>query len=214
FFLEEDGRQILDTHLPISGTRSYPDAEIDTTSRAVFGEAGYRIGRWRARAGVRFNEDTRRIDLVRTVTSAAGAAVTTQQEARTWRAVTPELGVELAPRDGRLYYVSLARGHKPGGFNTSSVQPPFDSERLNAVEPGLKATHAAGRLRTTAALIDYVYRDMQLDTRPGDAALGTFPIVITAAEASLRGVDLEVTAALRTGSFVSLGAVWLDGVFD
>ncbi|HEY8554523.1 MAG TPA: TonB-dependent receptor [Burkholderiales bacterium] len=214
FFLDEDGRQILDTRLPIDVTRSYPDAEIDTTSRAVFGEAGYRIGKWRARAGVRFNEDTRRIDLVRTVTSAAGTAVTTQQEERTWRAVTPELGVELAPRNGRLYYVSLARGHKPGGFNTSSVQPPFDSERLDAVEVGLKAALASGRLRVNAALFDYDYRDMQLDTPPADAALGTFPIVINAAEASLRGVDFEVTAALRSGSFVSLGAVWLDAVFD
>src|SRR5690606_32035295 len=49
FLLDEDARQILDTRLPASGTRSYPDALIDTASRAVFGELGYRIGKWRAR---------------------------------------------------------------------------------------------------------------------------------------------------------------------
>src|SRR5690606_34308878 len=37
FLLDEDGGQILDTRLPINGTRSYPDARIDTASRAVFG---------------------------------------------------------------------------------------------------------------------------------------------------------------------------------
>ncbi|HEX6996277.1 MAG TPA: TonB-dependent receptor [Gammaproteobacteria bacterium] len=214
FLIDEDGAQILDTHLPISGTRSYPDAEIDTESHALFGEAGYRVGMWRLRAGVRSTEDTRRIDLVRTVTSAAGIAITTQRDERTWRAVTPELGVELTPRDGRLYYFTLARGHKPGGFNTSTVQPPFDSERLDAVEAGVKAALASGRLRVNAALFHYDYRDMQLDTPPSDAALGTFPIVINAAEASLTGLDVDVALALRAGSFVSLGAVWLDAVFD
>lgn len=214
FLIEEDAAQILDTHLPINGTRSYPNAEIDTESRAFFGEAAYRIGKWRARAGARWNADERGIDFVRTVTSAAGTAVTAQRDERTWRAVTPELGAELAPRDGRLYHVSFARGHKPGGFNTSSVQPPFDSERLDAVEVGVKAALAGGRMRVNASLFDYDYRNMQLDTPPSDAALGTFPIVINAAEASLTGLDLDVALALDTGSFVSLGAVWLDGVFD
>jgi len=214
FLIDEDAAQILDTHLAINGTRSYPDAKIATESHALFGETGYRIGRWRVRAGARLNADTRRIDLVRTVTSAAGTAITTQHDERSWRAVTPELGVELAPRGGRLYYVSLARGHKPGGFNTSSVQPPFDSERLDAFEAGLKATLANGRLRVNAALFHYDYRDIQLDTPPSDPTLGTFPIVINAAEASLTGLDIDIALALRTGSFVSFGAVRLDGVFD
>jgi len=214
FLIDEDAVQILDTHLPINGTRSYPNARVDTESHAFFGEVGHRIGRWRVRAGARWNEDVRRIDLVRTVTSAAGTAVTTQRDQRTWRAVTPELGVELAPREGRLYYVTLAQGHKPGGFNTSAVQPPFDSERLDAIEVGAKATLASGRLRVNGALFHYDYRDMQLDTPPSDAALGTFPIVINAAEASLTGLDVDIALVLRTGSFVSFGAVWLDGVFD
>ncbi len=214
FLIDEDAAQVLDTHLPINGTRSHPDARIDTKSHAIFAEAGYRIGMWRVRAGVRSTADTRRIGLVRTVTSSAGTVVTTQHEERTWRAVTPELGIELAPRADRLYYVGLARGHKPGGFNTSSVQPPFDSERLDAVEAGVKATFANGRLRVNAAVFNYDYRDMQLDTPPTDAALGTFPIVINAAEASLTGLDVDVALALPTGSFFSFGAVGLDGVFD
>src|SRR5690606_35667968 len=199
FLIDEDAAQVLDTHLPISGTRSHPDARIDTESQAFFGEVGYRIGRWRVRGGARWNEDTRSIDLVRTVTSGAGTTITTQRDRRTWRAVTPELGAELAPRDGRLYYITLARGHKPGGFNTSAVQSPFDSERLDALEVGAKATLAGGRLRVNGALFHYDYRDMQLDTPPSDAALGTFPIVINAAEASLTGLDVDIALALRTG---------------
>src|SRR5690606_21354978 len=126
--------------------RSYPDPQVDTAARALFGEVVYPVGAWRLRAGARFSDDTRRIDLVRTVTSAAGTAVTEQHERRSWDALTPELGAELRARDGRLYFVNLARGHKPGGFNTSAVQPPFDSERLDAVEAGIKTTSANGRV--------------------------------------------------------------------
>src|SRR5690606_5804412 len=77
-----------------------------------------------------------------------------------------------------------------------------------------KASLAGGRLRVNAAVFHYDYRDMQLDTPPSDAALGTFPIVINAAEASLTGLDAEVALALRTGSVLSIGAEWLDATFD
>src|SRR5690606_4383164 len=104
FLLQEDAGQVLDTHLPANGTRSYPDAQVDTASHAVFGEIAYPVGAWRLRAGARFSDDTRRIDLVRTVTSSAGTTVTEQHERRSWDALTPELGAELRARDGRLWF--------------------------------------------------------------------------------------------------------------
>jgi len=214
FLLQEDAGQVLDTHLPANGTRSYPDAQVDTASHAVFGEIAYPVGAWRLRAGARFSDDTRRIDLVRTVTSSAGTTVTEQHERRSWDALTPELGAELRARDGRLWFVNLARGHKPGGFNTSAVQPPFDSERLDAVEAGIKTTSRNGRVRVNASVFAYDYRNMQLDTPPSDASLGTFPIVINAAKASLAGADVELSLVTGRRSLLTLGAVWLDAQFD
>jgi iron complex outermembrane recepter protein len=215
FVLDEDAGQILDTRVPANGTRSFPDARVATGSRAAFGEAAHAFGRWRARAGARWNRDERRIDLVRTVTSPAGTTITEQHERRTWAAVTPELGLEYSPADGRLYYLSAARGHKPGGFNTSAVQPPFDSERLDAYEAGIKTTIAGGRMRLNAALFRYDYRNMQLDTPPSDPLIGTFPMVINAAESSITGLDVEIVLlALRSGSLVSIGAAFLDAEFD
>jgi len=151
---------------------------------------------------------------VRTGRSAAGTAVTGQHGRRSGDALTPELGAELRARDGRLYFVNLARGHKPGGFNTSAVQPPFDSERLDAVEAGIKTTSANGRVRVNASVFSYDYRNMQLDTPPSDASLGTFPIVINAAKASLAGADVELSLLAGRRSLLALGAVWLDAEFD
>lgn len=216
FLLDEQNEQVLDTRLPQAGERILPDAEVATRSYAAFGELGYRLAaRWRGRAGVRYNQDARRIDLVRSVSTPAARAVSVQHESRRWRALTPELAVEYVPRDDRLYYVTASRGYKPGGFNTSAIQPPFDPEFLLAYEAGLKATLPAAHVRVNAAAFYYDYEDMQLDTPPGDAPVGTFPVVINAARSSIRGVDLQALARPGGGdTSLTLGATLLDARFD
>ena len=44
---------------------------------------------------------------------------------------------------------------------------------------------ADGRVNAEGALFRYDYRNMQLDTPPNDAAAGTFPVVINAAESAI-----------------------------
>jgi iron complex outermembrane receptor protein len=164
---------------------------------------------------LRYNEDERHIDLVRSVSSPAGTAVATQNESRRWRALTPELTVDYVPRQNRLYYLTASRGYKPGGFNTSAIQPAFDPEFLLAYEAGLKATLPARRLRVDAALFYYDYRNMQFDTPPSNAPVGTFPIVINAAKSALRGLDVRLLARPGRGATtLSLGATLLDAHFS
>jgi iron complex outermembrane receptor protein len=215
FLLDEDNEQILDTHLPAAGQRSLPEASVATRSYALFGDVDYRFGAaWRGLVGVRYNRDAREIDLVRTVSSPAGTSVSSQDESGRWKALTPELTLEYSPRERRLYYLRAARGYKPGGFNTSSVQPPFDSEALVTYEAGLKMTFARRNVRLNTAVFHYDYENMQLDTPPSDAAAGTFPIVINAARSSIRGMELQLLAVPGAGeTSLSLGATWLDAAF-
>ncbi len=214
FLLREDAAQRLDVRLPQSGTRNQPDGHVDTRSRAAFAEVAWRFApAWRTRLGVRHSHDRRTIDLTRTVTNPDGTAVTTQQESRSWEAITPELGLEHTPDPDRLYYATVARGYKAGGFNTSAIQPPFDPEFLLAWEAGFKITLPRQRLRVNAALFYYDYQDLQLNTPPTDA-VGAFPRVINAAEASIRGLDLDVLARPWRELELSLGATLLDGRFD
>ncbi len=216
FLLDERNEQVLDTRLPPAHERILPDAKVATRSSAVFGELAYRFGeRWHGRAGLRYNEDTRHIDLVRSVATPAATAVSTQDDRRRWRAPTPELTLEYAPRERRLYYLTASRGYKPGGFNTSAIQPPFDPEFLSAYEAGIKTALVSGKLRVDAAAFYYRYADMQLDTPPSNAPVGTFPIVINAARSSIRGLDLRVLGQPGRGATqVSLAATLLDARFD
>lgn len=216
FLLHERANQALDVRLPQAGTRNRPDADVDTRSYAVFAEGAYRFDeRWRARLGLRYTHDSRRIDLTRTLDDANGTTLLTQNESRRWSAATPEVGIELTPRDGRLYYASLARGYKAGGFNTSTIQPAFDPETLTAYELGMKATTQNRRVRANVSLFHYDYENLQLNTPPTDAPAGTFPRVINAARSTINGVDAELARRSSSGAFgVSFATTLLDARFE
>lgn len=215
FFLREDAFQALDVRLPQAGVRSVPEGTVDTRSHALFGQLAWRFRPdWRAKAGLRYNVDRREFDYFRTLTSPLGTSLTSHQDEERWKAYTPEFGLEYTPDDNRLYYARIARGYKAGGFNTSTLQAAFDPEFLRAYEAGFKFTFPRQRLRLNLALFHYDYRDMQLNTPPADAPLETFPIVINAAQATLRGAELELFYQPRWNLGLSMGLALLDARFD
>lgn len=215
FFLDEQAFQSLDTRLPMTQTRNVPAGDVDTVSLGAFGQYRLALGeRWSLRGGLRYSRDDRTLDLVRTVTTPSGETVTRQQDRRRWDAWTPEFGLEYAPGPRWFWYGSVARGYKAGGFNTSTIQDPFDPEFLWAYEFGLKSNWPAQAMRFNVALFHYDYRDMQLNTPPGDAPPGTFPRVINAAESTLRGAEIEALWRPRHDTELSLRAVALSARFD
>jgi len=215
FFLNEKAEQMLDVRLPMIGVRNVPDGKVDTRSYAVFGQLAYRFRPgWSGKAGIRYSDDSRRLDLVKTVSNPAGTTVTTQNERESWQAVTPEFTLEYSPGSNRLYYATAARGYKAGGYNTSGIQPAFDPEYLWSYEAGIKSTFQERRLLLNAALFYYDYEDMQLRTPPRDAPVGTFPIVINAAKAMIKGIDLEARFQPKWNLGFSMAATLLDAKFD
>ncbi|HHJ13828.1 MAG TPA: TonB-dependent receptor [Gammaproteobacteria bacterium] len=215
FFLRENARQALDIHLPLSGIESHPDGRVDTLSWSVFVQFERRLKpRWWLRGGLRHSRDRRRLDLRRTRIAASAAEVEQQHEQSDWQATIPELSLSYVPSTDRLYYASVSRGYKAGGYNTSSIQPAFDPEYLWAWELGFKSRRHATRPGLRAALFYYDYRDMQLRTPPPDASEGSFPRVINAAESVIQGLDLEADYRPLPGLSLSLGTTLLDARFE
>lgn len=215
FLLDERANQTLDVRLPQTATRTVTDSDVDTRSYAVFGDVGYRFNeRWRGRLGVRYTMDARALDLTRTVTSPTSPALLRQAEHGRWSGTTPELGIEYSANAERLWYGSIARGYKAGGFNTSTIQAAFAPEFLLAYEAGVKTELAEGSARVNAALFHYDYDDLQLNTPPRDAPVGTFPRVINAARASIRGADVDVTVQPARNLTLAFGATLLDARFE
>ena len=215
FYLDEQAFQSLDTRLPMTGRTNVPAGHVDTVALGAFGQYRLALGtRWSLRGGLRYSRDDRTLDMLRTVTSPEAVEETRQRERRRWDAWTPEFGLEYSPDPRWFWYGTVSRGYKAGGFNTSTIQDPFDPEYLWAYELGMKSAWPAQAMRLNLALFHYDYRDMQLNTPPGDAPPGTFPRVINATESTLRGAEAEVLWRPRHDLELSLRAAAMSARFD
>jgi iron complex outermembrane recepter protein len=124
-----------------------------------------------------------------------------------WRA-----GLEYQPEQSQLWYATVSRGTKSGGFfsgiSTTNLQlAPFEPEELTAYEVGFK--RSAGNAYLNAAVFYYDYSDIQTFI-----AVDIGPFIIqklgNVDEATVYGVDLEATWA-PTSHFTLQGSVgWLD----
>ncbi|VAW74567.1 Outer membrane receptor proteins, mostly Fe transport [hydrothermal vent metagenome] len=221
YYLYEDADQSIDVRFPLDNVRNHVVSNVKTDAYAAFGQVSrYFTKRWRGIAGVRYNRDTRKLDLLRTIDDPGGAlgspGTTTQlqNEDKTWDSLTPELALEYTPDDDSLVYAKISRGYKSGGFNTSAVQAAFDPEDLRAFETGFKVTDRKRRINLNAALFYYDYRDIQLLVPPVNAPVGTLPVVINAAEATIKGIDVSTRIQTTDALELSLGATFLDAAFD
>ncbi|HEB86922.1 MAG TPA: TonB-dependent receptor [Gammaproteobacteria bacterium] len=214
FLFNEEAEQMLDVRLPLNGVKSVPDGTVGTLSYATFGQLTWRFfPGWRSKVGIRYSHDRRKLDLVKTVSKSTGTTITTQDAEKSWRALTPEFTLEYSPHSNKFYYITASRGYKAGGFNTSSIQPAFDSEYLWAYEAGIKSTLPKQHLLLDVALFYYDYDNMQLRTPPRNAPVGTYPIVINAAKSIIKGLDLEARFQPMWNLGFSLAATLLNAKF-
>jgi iron complex outermembrane receptor protein len=103
-----------------------------------------------------------------------------------------------------LLYAFIARGSKPGGFNSSTSE--FDPEGVWDYEAGWKATLAEGHVRTQLGLFYNRYADFQFDITDlstGQNATTNLP------DATIKGIEAQVQTALGPFRF-DLGAAYVD----
>jgi iron complex outermembrane receptor protein len=91
--------------------------------------------------------------------------------------------------DRNLAYLFVARGYKPGGFN--SVTSSFQPETVLNYELGLKSTLAGGRVRTQLAAFYNNYSDFQFDVLEPLAEQGG---IFNVADGTIQGLEAGVEA--------------------
>lgn len=120
--------------------------------------------------------------------------------------------INWKPADGQLYYLSVRRGVKAGGFNNGSVpvfdiqldQFPFEPEELMAYEIGEKVSFMDDRLRLNSAIFYYDYSDYQVTT------FKTLGMVQANADATITGAEFEIVATPFEGLSLNAGLSLLD----
>jgi iron complex outermembrane recepter protein len=169
-------------------------------------------------AGLRYSVDDKRMRKTSRLAS-SGALVFRGDGEEDYGAWTPRLVAQYQAADDVMLYASWSRGFKSGGFNgraTSELQlDPFGDERLSAWEGGVKSGWLDNRLQVNAAVFYSDYQDIQLTVNrlvPETASITA--VIENAAEATIRGLELEIVARPVAGLLLSGGLGLTDAEYD
>jgi iron complex outermembrane receptor protein len=183
--------------------------DVLTEAHAAFAQVTYPFReRWTATFGGRWSRE-RKAATLEPVPGAVTNVPTPYGDARAWEAFTPHVALEYRGGVG-LAYASYSRGFKTGGYNyPASVNPVLDPERLDSYELGIKTSFARDRVRLSSALFHYDFEDLQV-SRGGP---GAFITTENAASAAVRGLEVDVSAAVTDKLSVDAGAAFIDSEY-
>jgi iron complex outermembrane receptor protein len=129
---------------------------------------------------------------------------------------TPTVTLEYAITDASNTYIKYSEGYRSGGFNLRSTAEAFidgyGPEELTAWEVGYKSTWFENRLRVNIAVFDYDYKDIIVDQSVPDNITSSF--TINAGSASIKGMELDLTAVLTPDLSLDLSYGYTDASYD
>jgi iron complex outermembrane receptor protein len=183
--------------------------DVLTEAFALFAQGAFPLGeRWTGTLGGRFSQERKRATLA-DVAGAVTNVPTPYADEQDWDHFTPRVSLEYRGDFG-LAYATYSRGFKSGGYNyPASINPVLNPETLESYEIGVKSDLANGRFHLGSALFAYDFRDLQV-TRGGT---GTFITTENAASARVRGLELDLRAALSSNLSVDFGVALIDSEY-
>ncbi len=232
----------LDGTIVPNGTASLTLEETKNT--AFFASADYRFNeRWSLTAEVRRGKDViSAVNLayptvalavvggqwVQTVAGMSAALPTSvgyvvgSTPSGTFNSTTPRVSLSYEPSDDATFYLTWARGNKPGGFNSGNVVPlllqqglsdTFDEELVKSTEVGGKFRLLDGRMQlSVAAFYNDLFNQQLTNNIQGQfgatAVVGSYTANI--GETQIRGAEVELLARLTESWDVSLGYAFTD----
>ncbi len=212
---------------PVIGTAQVA-LNTNNSTWALFGQATVDPTSWLSlTGGVRYTLDHKDVDYVSTPPGAPEPAVAFSDGASfsAWTpmasisARVPESWLIRLSLDSLLAYFSYARGFRSGGFDAVASPVPripqrFSPETLDSFELGIKVVGFERRVMLNLALFQGNYDNIQVyqlistPAGPPDAA------ILNAAEATTRGVELEVQAFPIHGLQLTGSLGFLDAEYD
>jgi iron complex outermembrane receptor protein len=154
-------------------------------------------------AGLRYSYERKRVrvaNLIGNLCDPVGLKGCTNygfRDSKSWSDPTFRLGAQWQPDSATQLYGFFARGFRSGGYNfrngNASVAPgPFDAEKQNSFEVGLKRDF--GRtLRLNLAAFHNTVLGMQREIITPVLPIGTTQVIRNSADLRLQGVEAEAT---------------------
>ena len=151
------------------------------------------------------------------VNPVTGATVT-QTGKKSWSKFTPRVNLSWKFDDSKLAYITYSEGFRSGGFNGRAADAatlgPYDPEKVESFELGLKSQWLDNRLRLNLTAFSTDYTDKQEDVVFADPTLVTVTLVQNAASATIKGAEIELLAIPTDGLTLGLNVGLLDASYD
>jgi iron complex outermembrane receptor protein len=130
-----------------------------------------------------------------------------------WNELTPKIALEYRFTPAIMTYVSASKGYRSGGFNFAATDPQYysyDAEKLWSYEMGVKSAFLDNRLILNGSVYYMDITDMQVE----EAVSPMESYITNAAEATAKGIELEMTARVFDGLALMAGFGYTDIEFD
>jgi iron complex outermembrane receptor protein len=212
YFLRED---LFANALNVFLGRLRTLSDQETTSYAVYADGSYPVTeRLELSLGGRYTRDEK--DVSQSAISATGAPVFTNVSgSQSWSEFSPRVAVSFQATPQAMLYASWGKGFKAGAV--ANGRPPTADQANVFTEPEVSATLEAGlksqwlddRVRLNVAVFDTDYDNLQASFRE----TGTNIIRVVAADAKIRGAELEATWLPIESLTLSLIYGWLDSEY-
>ncbi|ODT87784.1 TonB-dependent receptor [Phenylobacterium sp. SCN 70-31] len=198
----EKAEQLIEVRTPPLNRITIIDAEVQTYSYAAFAHGTWEVSdAWDVFGGIRYTFDRKAID-------EANNFLGVGTNRSNWDAVTYQIGTSYDLSRDISAYATYATGFKAGGFQAGSFTRAFNPETNKNLEAGLKGYYLDRRLELNIAAFRSSYEDLQVNQIRGVAAF-----IDNAAEATIKGVELEARAQLPYGFRAEAVVSLLDAKF-
>ena len=230
YLYNEKGNIDLTARFPIGGPtfqQRFVQDPVNSKSNAVFGQATYSVSpSLRLTAGLRNTADEKSRDglginniLLNGVNAGPQPAPTINKAKVQYNQTTWKLGADYDLAKNVLAYASVATGYKAGGYvdgNNSNADNTYRPELLTSFEAGLKGRFLDNKLRLSAAVFSYDYKDLQVSyiaiNPAANNSIGT--ITKNADRARNIGLELEGKLAVSDSGTVNFGLGLLNAKYS
>ncbi len=193
--------------------------KIRGDSYAVFGSGTYAMtDRMNFTVGLRYTDENKEYFLDHSRVNSGAAIIPPTTLSDSWSSLSPRFSLDFQTDDNTLYYGSISKGFKSGGFNgrptSQGAVDSYDPEFVWSYEVGVKTSFADRRVLLSAAAFIYDYQDMQLTSVRADSFGNLLLVTENAGTAQVKGAEAELRAMVTDNFTIDATIGLLDAQYD
>lgn len=178
----------------------------------------YLTTQWELNSGVRYVHETKNIDFSSVDTIGSFVNVDHMRDEKTFNEILPKLGINYHTTQHILFYSSISRGYKSGGWNadflTTLENFQFNPEYAINYELGVKSTLLDDQLTLDVSSFVTKIHDFQVFQFVPSATKGTILSLTNAGKVTSQGLELDIKAKLSQSVSMSFNTTFTQARFD